>query len=210
MKKLVEQVRKPKGRFGRLVAKMMNRGGHAKLANWGLSFIKIDSISKILDIGCGGGANVNKLAAIAKDGKVFGIDYSEDSIEVSKKVNEELIRNERVEIKRASVSSLPFEADSFDLVTAFEVSYFFPDLINDLKGIYKILKNGGRFLLVNEGYMCKNEKKRKTAEKYAKIGNFDIHTPEEYENFLSSASFSSIEIHEEEKEGWIAVIGVKS
>ena len=58
--KLVNQVRKPRGKIGRIIAKGMNKG-HAKLAKWGLSKIIIEPNYIILDIGCGGGENINTL-----------------------------------------------------------------------------------------------------------------------------------------------------
>ncbi|MCK4239697.1 MAG: class I SAM-dependent methyltransferase [Candidatus Lokiarchaeota archaeon] len=210
MTKMLNQCRKPKGRFGRIMAKGMNKGPHAKMAVWSLNHISVKPNDIILDIGCGGGGNVNKLAKIAIEGKVYGIDNSEISVEISKKVNKELIENGNVEIQHASVSSLPFNENTFDLVTGYETYYFWPDLINDLKGIYKVLKPGGILALINEGYKSENEKYRKRNEKWAKIGNFEIHTPEQFKEFLTKAVFSEIEIFTEKNKGWIIVKGKKN
>jgi len=206
---LVNQVRNPRGLFGKNIAKGMNRG-HAMLAEWGLSIIKLNANMTILDVGCGGGANVNYFAKVVTDGKVIGVDYSVTSVEVSKKMNREFINSGHVEIFHDSVSTLPFNENTFDLVSGFEAYYFWPDLINDLKEIYRVLKNNGILLLVNEGYKCENENKRKIAEKWAKLGNFKIHTPEEYKDFLIRAGFSDIQIFEQKEQGWIASIAKKS
>ena len=48
---------KPSGLGGRLMVKMMN-SGHAKLADWGFSQIQAKADARVLDAGCGGGANV--------------------------------------------------------------------------------------------------------------------------------------------------------
>ncbi|MFW9902679.1 MAG: class I SAM-dependent methyltransferase, partial [Candidatus Thorarchaeota archaeon] len=66
---LVNQVRKPNGKLGRLIARGMNKG-HAKLAKWGLSQFPIESSYHILDIGCGGGGNIKYFAKTVTDGKV--------------------------------------------------------------------------------------------------------------------------------------------
>ena len=47
---------KPKGFAGKIMVNMMNTG-HAALAEWGLTHIKIRDDDFCLDIGCGGGAN---------------------------------------------------------------------------------------------------------------------------------------------------------
>ena len=207
--KLVDQVRKPSGVLGKIIAKGMNRG-HAKLAIWGLSHVKIAPDDIILDIGCGGGGNIERYAKIILNGKIYGIDYSKTAITVSTEINKKYIEQGIVEIYQASVSPLPFEDDSFNLVSGFEAYYFWTDLTRALKEIYRVLKPNGHLILVNEGYLCNNEKKRRRAEKWSILGNFTIHTPEEYRKFLEEAGFSNIQISEEYKEGWITAMGMKN
>ena len=205
---LLNQVRKPNGKLGRVIATGMNKG-HAKLAKWGFSNFLIEPNYIIRDIGCGGGGNIKRFAEIITDGKVYGIDYSETAIYISTKITKKYIEKGIVEIYQGSVSSLPFKDNYFNLISGFEAYYFWPDLIRDLKEIYRILKPNGYLILVNEGYMCNNEKKRKKAEKWSKLGNFLIHTPDEYREFLKEAGFSNIQIFEENKKGWITAMGMK-
>ena len=205
---LLNQVRKPNGKLGRVIVTGMNKG-HAKLAKWGLSNFLIEPNYVILDIGCGGGGNIKRFAEIITDGKVYGIDYSETAIYISTKINKKYIEKGIVEIYQGSVSSLPFKDNYFNLISGFEAYYFWPDLIRDLKEIYRVLKPNGYLILVNEGYICNNEKKRKKAEKWSKLGNFPIHTPDEYREFLKKAGFSYIQIFEENKKGWIIAMGMK-
>ena len=205
---LVDQVRKPNGKLGRLIARGMNKG-HAKLAKWGLSLFSVKPNYYILDIGCGGGGNLKYFAKTVIDGKVYGIDYSETAVNISTKVNKKYIEKSIMEIHQSSVSSLPFNNNFFDIVTAFESYYFWPDLIRDLQEIYRVLKPNGCLILVNEGYICNNEEKRKRAENWAKLGNFKIHTPNEYRESLKEAGYSNIQIIENYEKGWITAIGMK-
>jgi len=55
---------------------MMN-ASHSGLTDWGLRHVQIDKNSRILDVGCGGGRTIEKLAALASAGTVDGIDYAE-------------------------------------------------------------------------------------------------------------------------------------
>ncbi len=206
--KLVDQVRKPSGRLGKIIAKGMNKG-HAKLAVWGLSHVIIDPNYIILDIGCGGGGNIERYAKMVLNGKIYGIDYSGTAVYISKEINKRYIEQGIVEIYQGSVSSLPFTDNFFNLISGFEAYYFWPDLTRDLKEIYRVLKPNGHLILVNEGYISNNEKKRNKAKKWSKLGNFPIHTPEEYRKFLGEAGFSNIQISEEYKKGWITAIGMK-
>ena len=64
MSNLLDQCRKPTGWLGRLFLWIMNRR-HAKLTEWGLQQISVGKGDTILDVGCGGGVTVRKLAAVA-------------------------------------------------------------------------------------------------------------------------------------------------
>ncbi len=84
--KLLNQARKPTGWLSRLILRDFNRH-HSKLTDWGLKRIAIEKHDTILDVGCGGGLTVHKLAGIATEGKVYGIDFSEESVTVSHRTN---------------------------------------------------------------------------------------------------------------------------
>lgn len=207
MEKMVIQCRKPTGTFGRLMARAMNYG-HSKVTQWGLSHVLIKKDDMILDIGCGGGKTVNTLAKTATEGKVYGIDYSEDSVAVASKTNRKLIGAGRVEILHASVASLPFADDLFGLVTVVETYYFFPDLINNLKEIRRVLKPGGSVILINEAYRHDRFEKRNAM--WARMGDFTYHLPDEFREFLRDAGYSSIQIDVLENQNWIAAMGTKT
>ena len=82
-------------------------------------------------------------------------------------------------------------------------------MINDLKRIYKIIKSRCVLALINEEYISENEEKRAKSEYWAELGNFEIHAPKQYREFLSIAGLSEIEIHEELTRGWIASVSKK-
>ena len=70
-----ENTRKPTGFGGKLMVLMMNVG-HRALSSWGLRFLKLAPDAKVLDCGCGGGANIRTLLKKCPKGIVKGIDYS--------------------------------------------------------------------------------------------------------------------------------------
>src|SRR5579864_876547 len=110
------QCQNPTGWLGRLVLRNMN-SRHSKVTDWGLSHASIGKQDIILDVGCGGGRTVSKLAAIATQGKVYGIDHSTDSVAMATRINKQWIDIARVEIRQASVSWLPFADCAFDVIT---------------------------------------------------------------------------------------------
>ncbi len=206
MKFIVNQARKPTGAFGRLFARVMN-AGHWPIIQWGLDHVEIGRADVLLDIGCGGGKTVRHLAGLAQDGKGYGIDYSEASVATATGVNRRLIAAGRVDIRHGSVASLPFPDGMFDLATAAETCYFWPDLVENLREIRRVLKPGGRLLLINEAYRDANAKSSNT--QWAELGGFTLYAPDEYSAFLTQAGYASVQTDTLPVKAWLSVIGVK-
>ena len=106
LSKIFSNTRKPQGFFGRLMLAGMNGGSHAAMATWGLEIIDIPQTGEILDIGCGGGANIARLLARSKASKVTGVDYSPVSVAKTSKVNADAIAKGRCEVLEADVAAL--------------------------------------------------------------------------------------------------------
>jgi len=99
MQAMFKQFRKPTGWLGKIAGLGMNRE-HEKVWRWGLEHVAIAPDATILDVGCGGGGAVKILAQAASRGKVYGVDYSEDVLLTARRVNQALIEQGRVELKR--------------------------------------------------------------------------------------------------------------
>src|ERR1700730_12403426 len=112
----VNQCQNPTGWLGRLVLRNMN-SRHSKVTDWGLSQASIGKQDIILDVGCGGGRTVSKLAAIATQGRVYCIDHSTESVAMAVRPNKQWIVIARVEVREASVPPLPFSEGAFDIIT---------------------------------------------------------------------------------------------
>lgn len=167
--------------------------GHYELTGWALDHINFERHYRVLDVGCGGGLTVSRIAERIGNGKVYGIDYSALCIKHSKAQNRKNILCNKVKIVLASVSSLPFEDCSFDVVIAVETYYFWPDKLNDLKEIYRVLKQNGRIMLVFEMLKTPEEPdKWKAVED--KVGIKTV-TEEEIREMLAKAGFEDIETH---------------
>jgi len=146
---LTRQCRKPSGALGRRVARVMNLT-HSGLTDWGLSHVSVGRADRILDVGCGGGRTIQKLANMASDGLVSGVDYSSASVDIARQTNADTIAAGRVTVERGPVSALPFSDRTFDLVTAIETHYYWPNLEDGMREILRVLKPGGTFALIAE------------------------------------------------------------
>jgi len=180
---------------------------HSKLAVWGLQQVSVGKGDTILDVGCGGGAMVRKLAAVAAEGKVYGVDHSEQSVAAARRANRKGTAEGRVEIRKASVSALPFPDDLFDLVTAVETHYFWPDLPADMREILRVLKLGGTLVVLAEAY--KGGKHDQWLQKVAKLTKMVFLTGEEHRELFSNAGYSDVRVMERPDKGWICAIGRK-
>ena len=182
---------------------------HSKVTDWGLSKITIRSQDIILDVGCGGGRTVNKLAAIATEGKVYGLDFSQASVAFAKRTNRHWIDADRVEIREGSVSHLPFADDIFDLVTAVETHFWWPDLPADMREVLRVLKPGGTFIIIAEIYKGADTRIAKLAEKYLPLSGMTLLSTDEHRELFANAGYSDIQIVTEASKGWICATGRK-
>lgn len=205
----VSQCQKPTGWLGRLALWNMN-SRHSKVTDWGLGHVSIEKHCTILDVGCGGGRTLSKLAQSAEQGKVYGIDYSEESVAASKRTNARWINIDRVEVRHGSVSQLPFRDGMFDLVTAVETHFWWPDLPADMREVFRVLKSGGKLIVVAEVYKGANTTVAKLAEKYASRTGMTLLDVDEHRELFAKAGYSDVQVIEERERGWICGIGRKS
>ena len=201
--KLLLQSGRPRGWLGRTLVRGMNLG-HAGLTRWGLSQVEIPEDAHVLDIGCGGGRNLETLASKVRGGKAVGIDYSEDAVAVARKRNEKLIAGGRVEVLHGSVSALPFSDATFDCVTAVETYYFWPDMAADLAEVRRVMKPNGQLVIIAAMYLGSKFDKRN--RKVIKAGNLRCFPAQQFEDTLQQAGFAQVAVTTEPRKGWICVV----
>ena len=202
-KTFFNNTRKPEGLLGRCMVDSMNHA-HAALADWGLSRLPETGPSQIAELGCGGGRNIRALLRKYPAATITALDYSEISVEKAKRVNREGLQAGRCQILQGDVSRLPFGDGSFDLATAFETVYFWPDLPRCFREVWRVLKPGGTFFICNEsnGDTDKDEKWTKI------INGMTIYQGTELKAYLEQAGFHEVQIHKN-KAGWLCVTARK-
>jgi ubiquinone/menaquinone biosynthesis C-methylase UbiE len=144
---IAEQARNARGALGHLIAFIMAR------ETWSQNLQAIDALhvqpaDHILDIGCGPGRALTKLAAEAPRGRAAGADPSELMVEIARDRNRKLLRAGRADIAVASAEALPFPDASFDKVLCVHVIYFWSNLEAALREIRRVLKPGGRLVML--------------------------------------------------------------
>lgn len=196
---------KPQGDDGRALLMRMNGGHHEELAIWGLSHVHFSGSEHMLDIGCGGGANVLRLLERSQNGKAYGIDYSPLSVELSRETCARQIESGQAHITQADVCKLPFEDNTFDIVTAFETVYFWPDMPAALCEILRVMKPGAIFLICNEA----NGSTAEMREQAEAIDGMTMYTADELEKLLLECSFTIETVQDTAEKGWLSLIAKK-
>ena len=198
------QTRKPEGVLGKLMLRGMN-SGHAKLADWGMSYLPAQSVSHAVDLGCGAGRNAGELLKRYPAAHVSAIDYSVLSVEAARAYNREMIDAGRCTVAQGDVSELPFPDAQFDLATAFETVYFWPGLERCFTQVARALKPGGLFLICNE-----SDGTDATSKRFETIINgMKCYTAAEIEAALRKAVFSEVRADHHGKKPWITVLAKK-
>lgn len=195
LNKLIEQAKNPNGTLGSFMLRIMNTA-HIEMNKWALEKIKIREKSVTLDVGCGGGKTLQLLSKIDFDGKIYGIDYSEQAVKDSIRANKADVETGKVHIQQASVTDIPFPENVFDLITAFQTHYFWSDLENSVKEAFRVLKQEGCFLIIAEIYKINYHMKT-------------YNTSEDMEQLFKKTGFNTVKIYENPNKKWICIKGIK-
>lgn len=195
-----QNTRKPMGLLGKMMLKAMNTG-HAKLAEWGFSHLTLREKTHILDVGCGGGANVAKMLEDVPGSIVDGLDYSAESVAYSKKTNIAHLGT-RCSIRQGDVAALPYSAGTLDYVTAFETIYFWPDLDAAFREIKRVLKPNGTLLIC-----CEADDPSDTTWT-GRIEGMTIHRGEDLKERLLREGYQKVELYHNDK-GWMCLTAIR-
>jgi Methylase involved in ubiquinone/menaquinone biosynthesis len=202
--KLKGNFRKPQGKIGAFMVNMMNRG-HEPMTKKSIERLPIEKNHAVLDIGCGGGNAVALMLEKVTQGKVYGVDYSEVSVAQTKQKNKAAINEGRACVQQASVSKLPFEDEQFDVVTAFETIYFWPNLAQDFREVHRVIKSGGWFAVICE----LADPTSKEGKRFGKSLGMAIQTPETLKKLFAEAGYVDMMVLNEPGEEWVCLAGRK-
>jgi SAM-dependent methyltransferase len=97
---------------------------------------------RILDVGCGTGANIEMLSSY---GEAEGVDVSDDALE--------FCRRKGLKVQKGLAEKLPYSDETFDLTTALDVVEHLDDDISGLKEMYRVTRSGGYSLIFVPAFM---------------------------------------------------------
>ena len=98
---------------------------------------------RILDVGCGTGANLKMLA---KFGAAEGVDISSQAVDFCRMRGLDCV-------KLGAIEQLPYDSGSFELVTALDVIEHLDDDVAGMQEMRRVLRHDGRLLLFVPAFM---------------------------------------------------------
>ena len=151
-----------------------------------LGLMQIEPTDNILDAGCGAGWLSRILAPRVPQGRVVGMDISDEMIRHAREAS---VANENLVFVVGGVDEIPWEANFFSRVISVESSYYWPDPAKGLREIYRVLAEGGSaWILIN--YYRDNPYSHQWGEKLAVPTH--LLSAAEWEKVFRDAGFADV------------------
>lgn len=202
--KYYSRSRHPNGFWGKRVIKKMNGPRHAHLPEWVFADFTIPDKCRILDVGCGGGANIKRMLELNPTATAIGLDNSTLSMNEAIEENYRNIVDKRCQILGGNATQMPLAKESFDLITAFETIYFWSSVALGVQEMFRLLKPSGTCLIANE--MDGTEEFVGNLEKSAAMRIYSI---EDIKEYLAYAGFVNINVRHDEARHFICLTATK-
>ncbi|MFN2577257.1 MAG: class I SAM-dependent methyltransferase [Pyrinomonadaceae bacterium] len=123
--------------------------GHRPVGEQAIARMNVGSSARVLDVGCGSGWATRLLADLAIDGRVTGIDISDEMVRVARQASASY---SNVDFEVASAEQLPFSNDEFTHAFSMESLYYYRNIPKTLSEIHRVLKSGAMFVAVVDLY----------------------------------------------------------
>ena len=143
---IAQQSARPSGLIGRVIAGIMARET-ADFNEQAIRLLQPSPSDWVLEVGFGHGRTIERLASVVTDGRVCGIDVSEDMLNVAVRRNRRGVADGRVELHKGDCASMPFDAARFDRALSVHTLYFWSDPAACLQEIRRVLRPGARLVL---------------------------------------------------------------
>jgi ubiquinone/menaquinone biosynthesis C-methylase UbiE len=192
---IAAQFRKPNGWFGSLLfGRFMNRVNR-KVIDATLALLELRPDHHVLEIGFGGGSALAQVTEGVSTGVVAGVDFSPDMVRQAERRFRRPIAEGRMRVQLGDVSRLPFPEASFDRVFTINTIYFWPDALQGMSEIRRVLKNGGRAAVA---LRSKEKMEKYAVTKY----DFRLFSPEEVADLMRQAGFRDVQIDHRDRDHW--------
>jgi SAM-dependent methyltransferase len=184
-RKKVPQVALPEGFAGRIAFIFMNRG-HKSIYENVAKVLELQPEDDLLEVACGNGYFLKKYAKHVHS--FAGLDLSHLSVKLATRNNIEFVKAGKAEFIQGDASELPWEGNKFSVVTAMGSFIGFPESLESLREMYRVLRSGGRAIIGIEWNAEDGLDHTKHIMKYG----MTMYTEDEIQAMMKKVGFSSI------------------
>jgi ubiquinone/menaquinone biosynthesis C-methylase UbiE len=135
------------GPFGWLALQLMLRRNRA-MNEWAIALLDIQPTDRVLELGFGAGASIQRAANLATQGHIAGIDHAADALRRASRRNRAAIQAGRVDLRQGDVHALPFPDAAYDKAFCCGLVYYLHDLVAALREVWRVLTPGGLFAVM--------------------------------------------------------------
>lgn len=122
---------------------------HWPITRPALEMMRIARDENVIDVGCGAGWLSRILARGVPEGRVVGMDISDEMIHRAREASVEF---ENLVFVVGAVDDIPWEPNFFQKAISVESSYYWPDPAKGLREIHRVLGEGGSGWIVINYY----------------------------------------------------------
>jgi len=185
---MAAQLRQPSGFFGRYVMVHLLNRINVSMNSLAFEALRLDSRDQVLEVGFGGGDLIARMSRVVSQGRITGVDYSQDAVDACSKRFAKSIRDGVIELHCANVESLPLKPATFTKACTVNTLYFWPVPHAALRQIHRVLKEDGilavcftpRTIMENLGNVIHH--------------GFTLYEPEEVTALLKETGFRDVQI----------------
>jgi ubiquinone/menaquinone biosynthesis C-methylase UbiE len=181
-KALARQLQNPSGPIGRfLLPRVWNRR-NAALNDVTLQSLDLRSDDRVLDVGCGGGYLIGRIAQKVNIGWIAGVDRSQSMTDFCSRRLRRWIQDGRVEIRCCPAEALPYPDGCFSKVCTVNTIFYIEDLEKALSELRRVLDEGGTLAV------CFTDWEWMASKPFAAHG-LRLYEAEEVEQLMESSGF---------------------
>ena len=199
---VVGQYRRPGAVIGDILAGGMIHK-HKQENAWTVMLLHPQPTDKILELGFGPGAAIQRLSTYVTEGHVSGVDISEAMLRSAKRRNAQAIKEGRVDLSCSDVMKLPYNGGIFDKAFSVHSLYFWQNPLVAIKEIRRVLRPGGFLVLTITP-------KERWPEEVLEPGTL-LYSADDASRLLYQAGFRSVRVEygpAMKQFPWIAIIGI--
>jgi SAM-dependent methyltransferase len=152
-----------------------------------LEKMRLEPADNVLDVGCGTGWLSRRLAKLVPQGRVVGMDVSDEMIRHARRAS---VDYENLMFVTGEAQEIPWEPNFFSHVISVESSYYWPDPAFGIREIFRVVKpSGSAWILIN--FYRDNPHCHQWGDLLAVKAH--LHSAEEWSTFFHAAGFGSVQ-----------------